>query len=260
MGGVEIPYWGKIYNAEYDFRNYLLHITFLSFLDVTVANSVLSVEWTLPIEVFWYIFLPIFVLFSKKWWLLLAWLCVGLVLPELAKFLVAYAELPHGDQHRRWLPTHYGYYFVLGIIAHKFRAEVRQAWPRLSASLVYGGIAIFLAVCLFRFGNPPTMIALATFLIICGFAPSHHLNRVLANRCMLFLGTVSYGLYLVHFPIIYVFDSVSVESQGFVGFIAVFLTAIVVSVILFHLVERPSNQWVKRNVTPSHRAGRRGRR
>ncbi len=48
-----------------DFYNIAMHMLFISFLDYKIANSVLSVEWSIAIEVFWYLCIPGLVIFAK---------------------------------------------------------------------------------------------------------------------------------------------------------------------------------------------------
>ncbi len=56
-----------------------MHFAFVSFLDYRIANSLIGVEWTIPVEVFWYIFLPFLLPFAQGIWRLIL-MCFGFLL------------------------------------------------------------------------------------------------------------------------------------------------------------------------------------
>lgn len=51
-------------NTEVSLYNFLMHVSFLSFADSTIANSILMVEWSIPVEIVWYIFTPVLVMLT----------------------------------------------------------------------------------------------------------------------------------------------------------------------------------------------------
>ncbi len=64
-GTVSLPYWMQKFAAEPNLYNYFMHLGFVSYFDYRIANSVLGVEWSIPIEVFWYVCLPALIYFGK---------------------------------------------------------------------------------------------------------------------------------------------------------------------------------------------------
>jgi peptidoglycan/LPS O-acetylase OafA/YrhL len=58
-GGLTATYWQEYFSLpSIDFRNIFLHLSFLSWTDYRITNSILGVEWTLSIEFFWYLLIP----------------------------------------------------------------------------------------------------------------------------------------------------------------------------------------------------------
>ena len=46
--------FSAITKGKWSIENILMHLFMVSWVDEKVANSILSVEWTIPIEIFWY--------------------------------------------------------------------------------------------------------------------------------------------------------------------------------------------------------------
>ena len=64
-GLFSMPYWMQTFGAQPDLYNFLIHLGMVSYLDYRIANSLLGVEWTIPIEVFWYVCLPFVIRFGE---------------------------------------------------------------------------------------------------------------------------------------------------------------------------------------------------
>jgi peptidoglycan/LPS O-acetylase OafA/YrhL len=47
-------YWMQYFHAKLDFYNMAMHLAFLSAWDRTIANALLTVEWSVSVEMFWY--------------------------------------------------------------------------------------------------------------------------------------------------------------------------------------------------------------
>ena len=132
----------------------------------------------------------------------------------------------------------WGPYFLVGIIYALNRAKVIRPAE-------FWGVAILLApVIYFRLGPVDLTVAVASLIIIQCFAEFQ-------TSVTLFLGKISYSLYLLH----------SVIGTGFINFmsrrytepyqkVAVILTGFAVSVlcacILYRLVERPTHRFAQR--------------
>jgi len=119
----------------------------------------------------------------------------------------------------------------------------RRGWSRHAAAL-FGAIAITAGVALYSplisfpgyFALYPTLGAAA--LILAGTGGGSWLSPLLSSRPMVYLGRVSYSLYLVHWPVRIIVESlVSEYSIGWRWFS--FAISIALTSALFHLVEDP---------------------
>lgn len=111
-----------------DLYNILMHLSFLSFLDYKIANSILSVEWSISVEVFWYFVVPLLIagIHGKKT------VFISII---AALLLYRYAVI-----HSQWLPVPaadapfalhvnpitYALSYCLGVSAYKLRPTLKR--------------------------------------------------------------------------------------------------------------------------------------
>ena len=86
-----------------------------------------------------------------------------------------------------------------------------------------------------------TLSALAAAAIVAAsvMVPTGPLARVLATRPLVFLGTVSYGAYLWHFPIFLWLDATRTHTHGVVLFALRFVATFLLATASYFLLERP---------------------
>jgi len=116
------PYWMTLYGSAPDLYNYLMHLSFLSAWDTRVANSLIGLEWSIPIEVFWYAVLPLLLPVAGA---------TGRIAAVFGALLVLSA-LTRVASHL-WLPPHADHFLPISISARwpSGRAPVpRAAMPR----------------------------------------------------------------------------------------------------------------------------------
>lgn len=93
-----------------------------------------------------------------------------------------------------------------------------------------------------------TFSALATFVFIVAMISSKRLQKILRNKVLLFLGRISYGIYLMHWmPMNYAYfykDDImkhfnSVRSAYVIVFGLYIIVSLALAVILHYMVELP---------------------
>jgi len=215
------------------------NLLFLNFLEPTLAGlfeanrlpAVNGALWTLKIEVMFYIAVPILAWALNKlgrYW----WLGLGLIVLSslLWRDVMLALDHPLREQFARQLPGQM-MFFAAGMAMWKLWEIVR----RYARVLLLVGIAALIASSLVP--ELETLRVLGLFGIIAGvaFAPGPPIN---AARW----GDVSYGVYIVHFPIV----------QGLVAFgvfnlvglwLGVLISALIVfpiSYLLWWWVEKPA--------------------
>ena len=197
--GVLAPsYWMNEFGASADIYNWLMHISFLSYLDYRVANSVLSVEWSIPIEIFWYVCLP-FILFAT---LRLRNVLLGAFAFVLLTAVLAYVlkQTLGTSMPAKWSPIAYGHLFILGAYSNHFRKQKSAGNEKRQDYAVVFSVLAFVACFVASFSGRGELLAIATFILLAVFDARRMqlLNKLLANKLMLFIGSISYSIYLIH--------------------------------------------------------------
>lgn len=208
--------------------------------------------WTLTYELMFYIYMAAvlhFGLLRSVEWLGL----VGLAINGIFLMTVD-VEL-----HRRSsivLLVHYSTFFLIGICLYRLYA--RAARP-----LTYFTLGCAIAMTALGGGErafyPSGWIYLpltAAFAALVWFATSRH-GHWLAWPPLVFLGTVSYPLYLVHGVMGFAIIRIGVENgwSTISGVAAAVLLSVAVAVLLHYLVEVPGSRWSRRLLKSRHGPG-----
>jgi len=217
----------------------IIHWGFLSLLSLQNLNGIethiilSSVLWTLPLEWMFYFLLPIFALliFKKK-------------IPKYIFFfillgLILFIKNIHFD---------FFYPFLSGAIAawlsgkdlvHKY------------AKSVFASLVIIFLLSMLIFFNPPAFSKISIFtLFICFLliASGNDLFNLLNHPILKMLGNISYGIYLAHMMVLYVFfkliigvDAISQLNAAEYCLIILCLTPILVSIcfLTYKYIEFP---------------------
>ncbi len=99
---------------DISWQDIIYHLTFVNVLDHRYIGSILGVEWTLPIEVVYYLLLPILVYLStkSKWFLLVMGLTGILTYSYVLKLPIYQYVFGGGD----WRFERYLFYYVIGVL------------------------------------------------------------------------------------------------------------------------------------------------
>jgi peptidoglycan/LPS O-acetylase OafA/YrhL len=162
--------------------------------------------WSLAVEEQYYIVFPLFMLVARRWPVARQVAFIGIIFA--ASLLVSV----HGAYQRPgaafFLTPFRAWELLLGVlIAYQPRPNVRERWLREVASLV-GLLLIALPVALYDDGTPfPGLAALAPclgtgILLVTGDAGASLVKSALENRVLVFIGQISYSLYLWHWPVL----------------------------------------------------------
>lgn len=249
--GMTVYYYRTPY-FELSVKNILLHLTFLSNFDPKISGSIIGVEWTIPIEIFWYVLTPLMmVIFNRKistlFYVAITWaLCTysinnyGLLpMPsEEAALVIHYSPIP------------YSICFALGLLTYRIRPILPQrAW--------IGNAAMLVAICAMVFyvmrpllvlkyiDNEILFISLVSFAVLCfGCNESLLIRMFFYNRLAQFLGVISYGIYLAHFPVISYLQSLKIDyfDVALLKFLMVFALTTLVATLSYILIEKPCIQ------------------
>lgn len=152
------------------------------------------------------------------------------------------------DQYHAWVVYFFGVLFLGTILCWTLDGSV----PRAAFWLYILAIVVRLAV-------RPTMqleVALSAAVLIYGVGRLGRLNRWLSFRWLQYLGTISYSLFLVHYPVSHVVKCIAHRLTGDTPGIALawlglaFALSVVAAHFFYHWVERPASQLAERLKAP----------
>lgn len=181
--------------------------------------------WTLKIEVMFYIILPVLA------WVLRAfgaarWLLIALIYAGAEAWRVLLTEQGQLELSRQ-LPGQMSF-FITGMALH--RLSLRGAWLHASG---LAGVALLAGSLVFDAGEPARAVGLGAVAIwiATGWPRLPEAAR---------FGDVSYGLYIVHFPIIQVVVTLGLFSVPWAGAVLAMIASLTAAFLLWYAVERPS--------------------
>ena len=237
------------------------------------------VAWSLTVEVFFYLTLPLFVLAMawigkgrRRGWLHLDLIAVALI---SAVSIVIQSTPPRSELHT-WLfysPLGRGWWFGLGLAlaAISVHASHRSSEPAFVGWLrrhpgppVVAGIATYVLMAIAFYPAPSVafpiveqdsymtqyllvgiIAALVLLPAVFGADGGGLVRRVLGHRTLAWLGLVSYGIFLWHFPVL-----IFLLDAGVSGFVPVtvltFTVTLACAAASYYLLEGPLMRRVRR--------------
>ena len=248
-GNFSLPYWMIELNSEPNLYNLAMHFSMLSYLDYRVANSVMGVEWTIPIEVFWYVCLP-----SALWFALTIFRTVTLMFFMLiitAALSYLSKEMLGTSLPIQWSPIAHGHLFMLGALAFHLRGRFKSYKGKTSNKWIAAAVCLFTIALLFDFNGRSAILAISTAIMIVWLTPirASWVTRPLTTPPMLFVGSISYSMYLVHMFVIHILHDLGwLPDAGHIRFILIFGVTVLLSTLTYLLIEKPTNQYGRKLV------------
>jgi peptidoglycan/LPS O-acetylase OafA/YrhL len=237
----------------YDLTHWLTFTS--SFTYATQKNAMIGVEWSIPIEVFWYLFIPAGLMIAKNVHravaLVIAAMIVVLVLRKLLNRTLPYPPdvFPF---FFHWSPIPYAISFGLGILAYRIRqTDLNQRSLKL---FTVGGL---LTIPIFAIATAflPTLerieflvISFATTLIIAtGRDTMIVLLPLFNSKIVQYVGVLSYSIYLSHPIVIFGYRKLMPQSSSqFLDFIIIFGLTIILSYMTHTLIENRGTQLLRK--------------
>lgn len=246
-GWLSPSYWSEYFGSQIDAYNLLMHLSFLSCFDHRIGTTIIGVEWTIPVEVFWYLVLPFVIPLMTKYQKQALTLLGSVAIMGLTQFLSRAFISDNPGLFSKWFPTSYGPYFLLGVLAYQLRQN-RDHWLHRSSTLVLGFAWPIAGLCLIIDTPGSGVISAILCVLTIGLFRADAIDarsRVATWGPFLFIGSISYSLYLVHFPIILLLRMHFGLVEGVMLFAISYAVSLVISAVLYLSVERPMNNWGK---------------
>lgn len=220
-------------------------------------SKFLGLDWTLTIEIVMSFFMPFFILMVRQRKQAIVW------------FVLSYFSMSH-------ILGYYVLPFALGILISAYFQEIQSPSFKLTVAYRFRytllGIAtVFFSIRhldrLFPFSDNTMNIlrfwhfdfyifsSVGAFILLVFLIHSAKAQRLLQHNILLFLGKISYGIYLVHWVVVaaifdhwnqlcHYFPNYKIAFFSFLG-ICVFLT-LVAATMLYYWVEQPLMQYGKK--------------
>ncbi|MFW2542738.1 acyltransferase family protein [Primorskyibacter sp. 2E107] len=199
----EFREYGKSLIAATVYLSNVLFFRSAGYFDAASEDKPLLHTWSLAVEEQFYILLPLLILFLARWrWGLLGLLVAIWALSLLGSILLT----PYAQTAAFYLFPFRAWELLSGVLLAIWGYETGRRW-RGWAVLSWLGMGLILASVLFIPAGPlfPGLLAippvLGTVLVIANGLNRNPVNRLLCNRCAMFVGAISYSLYLWHWPV-----------------------------------------------------------
>jgi peptidoglycan/LPS O-acetylase OafA/YrhL len=205
------------------------HFTFLNVLYPRYANDMLSVEWSIAVEMAFYAIFPILVMAVRKNVAAVAVFTALLLAIPFAPHVV-YRSIG-GDlfEFRHYTLPWHAYAFLCGVLAFHYRDRLQSTKYLIAALLV---LALQLVIGEGWWSG--RVFAVVTALVIINGHHNGWFARLLSFSPLTFIGEISFSLYLIHIIII--------EMYG--PYLAVPI-AVFLAYLCKTLVEAPFQSWSK---------------
>ncbi len=232
----------SIYTVFYISNIYFSHLT--GYFQPSVITLPLIHTWTLGVEEQYYLFYPAFLviisMFLKKrytFWVLLA---------GVASFVLQFIIMSKGhvDVAFYYFPTRAWEFMMGGLLAFGMLPQLQN--KMLSTMLAILGLAFILYPMVAHVNSSEISSILAcigsVLIIYPNTSSDNAIKKVLSTKGFVYIGLLSYSLYLWHWPILSIYREVSVLlpiTTDVILLISSFILIFVLSYISYRFIETP---------------------
>jgi peptidoglycan/LPS O-acetylase OafA/YrhL len=214
MGGEQFNGWANKFNdGAISIDNLFAHLTYLASFSLKYANTIIGVEWSLHIEIFFYLTLG-YLIANQYLKVNLKSLSFALIVTVFIAILFLYLGFVNKLDRLlvHWMPFRYAWMFVLGGIGYYYRNIInikltKQNQYKLSnVAILLSIMCVFILLNLKKINGVGVInegiFATLTFILIVFVRDSASLSVILNNKVLNLLGSISFSFYLLHFIVI----------------------------------------------------------
>jgi peptidoglycan/LPS O-acetylase OafA/YrhL len=236
----------------------LLTATFLNGWRPETINSIIPGGWSISVEMTFYLFVPFLFVFLKDLKRTILFILAALVVGWLLNLLMTAVYTPRYPQADQYLVSSFTFFwffsqlpvFGIGILVY----HLFQRWKGIhdrGLGIVLLITAVFLEWAFLdtnTYGEIiPHHVMMAVGFIFVVFGLYFSNLRLLINPLTVWIGKLSFSMYLVHFALLRLLQEV-IFPKGFpiggdvglaAGYILLSVLTVVLSVVTYHFVEKP---------------------
>jgi peptidoglycan/LPS O-acetylase OafA/YrhL len=230
----------EIFQRSHPWWSYPFFLQNFFVADPSMSVGPLGVTWSLAVEELFYLFWPLFVRFLPLRRLELCAWTVFFLSPFLRFYLVSHSRLIYSNPFCRLDGLMAGGLLAILIRKQDFVSEryVVPAWVALAAAIPLAITSELFNARWLTFSL--AAVASAGLVYVAQFSTRGWLKIILTNRFLMFSGTISYGLYLLHKLPEDVLKSFHLESiHPMATFWTSLLAAYLLAIASWYLLEKP---------------------
>lgn len=215
-------------------------------------------SWSISSEWFAYLLFPVMI---ALWYRIANWrLRVAAALLAYAGAAVLYVA---ADAYHLLLTVHYGnlrifFLFIIGVGLYDLFAWHRAEGRNLPAADAVAWLAVVLLLALMHGdASMALLVPVLAVLLLAAAGARGSFQRVFAWPPLIYLGEVSYAIYMVHALVEKVWefiyrkwlgDGFFTFETGLIGLVGVMVACTVGGMVLYHTVERPARRFLRRRL------------
>jgi peptidoglycan/LPS O-acetylase OafA/YrhL len=243
---------GPLLGIAKTLSNLSVHTLMLHAWVPSLALAIDNPNWSLSVEMFLYFCFPLLGVFLWKLQGARLWTATFLI------FSAGQCLVWVVSQYFQWRVVQYNPIlhlstFALGILLARSQTSSgkRGAFPRNAMAYIVLAVAasVFFLVVRFAktipYGNLFDGILAPLFMLTIWALSSGttYLSRLLSHRWLVVLGEASFGLYLIHFVVLHLFEKLNLISRPAMYPIYL-MVCIGLSILSFYYLETPARQWL----------------
>jgi peptidoglycan/LPS O-acetylase OafA/YrhL len=230
------------------YYNLFLHLTFINGFFSNYFNSIIGTEWTIFVEFFFYITLPLVIIFRKFLFVLL------IVFIFISHYNYLFVKLLFEEPTNLnsiqlfFSPITWYFAFLLGMIIYYYSNIIKSILIKYKYFLLLLVFVSLISIIINEFKKPFLEHIFVTLILGMFFTINIYNNiKPFNNNYLKFIGKISFSLYLIHFPIFQIstkyIDYFVLFNNNLLNYIIfslfIWSICIAISFMMYKFIEKP---------------------
>lgn len=244
------------FQEKISFENLITHIFFVNGFFVNYYNSIIHVEWTIFVEIFFYLCLPLIYIYKDS----LLNLSILFILISVTSLIIGSIFLNNSEYKAllAFSPIRWFFVFIIGGLIFEYgnSDRIKKFFVDNNNKIL---CILLILICILAYlrlpGDYILFVPILTFLFLLN---KYNYIKIFNNSLFEYFGKISFSIYLIHMPLFtYIGNSefisiIKFNSNIFNYFTITFIAIIIIiilSEITFYLIEKPFINFGKKLIT-----------